>query len=241
MRAVVDRLVCLLLPAACLGCAAPLAAGRAPLGLCPDCRRRLVAVADPCCPRCGRPLAAASPPAGYLCGRCRRRPPAFEGLLMGWSYRPPVDAVIRGLKFAHLDYLGAHLADGIDLASSDLLEGLEGVVPVPLHWRRRLARGYNQAERIAAPLAARLGLPLLRALRRPRATAPQTGLGRRQRERNPRGAFRVRRRAPIAGKALLLVDDVVTTGATLDAAARELLRGGAARVVALAAARTPED
>lgn len=111
------------------------------------------------------------------------------------------------------------------------------VVPVPLHWRRQLLRGYNQAESIGRPLARLLGLPFGEALKRPRATAAQAGLGRDHRRANVRQAFRARR--PLSGH-ILLVDDVATTGATLDAAARALRRGGADRVTALAVARTPD-
>lgn len=180
----------------------------------------------------------ATPP-GYACGRCRARPPAFARLLAGWSYEPPFDAVVRRLKFGRLDYLGGHLGRALaaELAGELVLGGGELVVPLPLHWRRRLARGFDQARAIAGPLAAALGLPLVPALRRRRATPPQSGLGRAERLANPQGAFAVRRPASVRGRDLLLVDDVATTGATLDAAARALRQAGAARVVAVVAAR----
>jgi ComF family protein len=178
-------------------------------------------------------------PADWACGRCRARRPAFDRLLSAWTYRPPLDAVLRALKFARLEHLGEHLAEGMAELLAPHLSGFDAVVPVPLHWRRRLARGYNQAALIASPLAARLGIPLLEALRRSRATPPQTALDRAERLGSPRQAFRLRRGTAVAGRRLLLVDDVVTTGATLEAAARELVRGGAGPIVALAAARTP--
>ena len=244
-----DRLFAALLPAACLGCGAPLPASPAAsaLGLCAACRGRLRAPGN-ACGRCALPLAA-STPAGFLCGRCRAHPPAYDRLLALWSYEPPLDAVVRGLKFGRLDYLGRHL--GVALAEAFLAElgpdaeaagvaGIDRVVPVPLHWRRRLARGFNQAERIARPLAAALGRPLAQALVRRRATPPQSGLGRPERLANPRRAFRVRRGAgDLAGATILLVDDVATTGATLDGAALTLKRAGAGRVIALVAGRTP--
>jgi len=236
-----DRLLWALLPAACLGCGCPLPASAA-LGLCAPCRGRLRPVGgaggSASCARCAAELAG-SLTASSVCGRCRARPPAFDRLLALWSYEPPLDAVVRGLKFGRLDYLGRHL--GVALADALLpqLDGCDLVVPVPLHWRRRLGRGYNQAERIARPLACRLDRPLAQVLARPRSTPPQSGLGRPERLANPRRAFRPRRRFPLAGRAVLLVDDVATTGATLDAAAAALKRAGAASVVAVVAGRTP--
>ena len=113
------------------------------------------------------------------------------------------------------------------------------MVPVPLHWRRHLARGYNQAERIGRPLAGRLELPFTSALARLRATPPQSRLDQAARLRNLRQAFVVRRPDSVAGRHVVLVDDVATTGATLDAAAATLKAAGAAVVTAVVAGRTP--
>ena len=242
----VAPLLHLLLPACCAGCGAPLPR-RAPLGLCAPCRGRLVPLPAPRCAACARRLDAAALPAGFLCGRCRARPPAYDRLLAAWSYEPPLDAVVRGLKFGRLDYLGDHLAAALAAAlGSELAAAVPAgalVTPVPLHWRRRLTRGYNQAERIARPLAARLGLPYRPLLRRRRATPPQTALPRTDRLANLHSAFAPRRGAPAAlrGRAVLLIDDVATTGATLNAAAAVLKQAGAAAVLAVVAARTPEE
>src|SRR5437763_584337 len=135
--------------------------------------------------------------------------------------------------------LAAELGPGIRGSDRGIDRGIDQVIPVPLHWRRHLARGYNQAERIARPLAALLELPFSTALSRGRATPPQSLLGRTQRLANLRRAFRVPRPREVRGLHLLLVDDVATTGATLDAAAETLKRAGAAAVTALVAARTP--
>lgn len=234
-----DRLVHALLPAPCLGCGRPLPATGAALGLCGTCRGSLAPLPREACAVCARPLAAHALPADYRCGACRQRPPAFDRLLALWSYRPPLDAVVRGLKFGRLDYLGRHLAAALAEALGDRLAGCDRVVPVPLHWRRRLARGYNQAERIARPLAGRLGLPYAPALARRRATPPQSLLGRDDRLANLRKAFRVPRPERVRDLRILLVDDVATTGATLDAAAAALKNAGAAAVTALVAGRTP--
>jgi ComF family protein len=234
-----DRLVHALLPSPCLGCGRPLPAAGGPLGLCGACRAALVPLPREACAVCSRPLAAHALPADYRCGACRLSPPAFDRLLALWSYRPPLDAVVQGLKFRRLDYLGRHLALALAEGLGDRLAGFDRVIPVPLHWRRRLARGYNQAERIARPLAGRLGLAYAPALSRRRATPPQSRLGRDDRLANLRKAFQVSRPERVRGLHLLLVDDVATTGATLDAAAAALKSAGAATVTALVAARTP--
>ena len=234
-----DRLVHALLPAPCLGCARPLPARGALLSLCPDCRSRLKRPPLGACAVCALPIPAHNPPPGFRCAPCREHPPGFDRLLALWSYEPPLHEVIQGLKFGRLDYLGRHLAEAVAEILGDELAGFDAVVPVPLHWRRRLARGYNQAERIGRPLAGLLGLPLLCALSRRRATPPQSRLGREERLGNLRRAFRVPRPGQVRGLSLLLVDDVATTGATLDVAATALKNAGAAAVTALAAGRTP--
>jgi ComF family protein len=237
-----DRLLHALLPALCLGCRVPLPAARLaagpPLGLCAACRGRLRPLPPGGCAVCGRALAAAGLPAGWRCQPCRDEPPAYERLLALWSYEEPLAAVVRGLKFRRLDYLGRHLGELLAERYAGDLAGMDVVVPVPLHWRRRLHRGYNQAEQIARPLAARLGLPLVPLLRRTRATPPQSLLGKPARIANLRRAFRVPHPRRLLGRHLLLVDDVATTGATLEAAAAVLRAAGAASVTAITAGRT---
>lgn len=236
-----DRLLHAVLPAPCLGCTRPLPARGTRLGLCSRCRAALALLGSEACAVCARPLAAHPLPEDYRCGACRERPPAFDRLLALWSYRPPLDAVIRGLKFGRLDYLGSHLAADLADGLGERLQGHDRVVPVPLHWQRQLARGYNQAERIARPLATRLGLPCAPLLARRRFTPPQSLLGKADRLANLRKAFQVPRPERVRGLRILLVDDVATTGATLEAAASALKNAGAAAVTALVAGRTPLD
>lgn len=234
-----DLLFGLLLPAPCLSCGTPLPAGRTPLGLCAACRGKLCRLRPAACAICARPLGISEAPPGWRCSACREHPPAFDRLLGLWSYEPPLDTVILALKFRRLEYLAEHLAEALAHELGTDLRACHLVVPVPLHWHRGLARGYNQAERIARRLAGLTELPLVSALARRRATPAQSRLGRPARLANLRGAFRVRRPAAVRGRHILLVDDVATTGATLDAAAAALKLAGATCVTALVAARTP--
>jgi ComF family protein len=237
----VTRLLGAVLPVGCLACGEPLVERRSTLNLCPACRKGIRSLPAPACAVCSRPLAGyAGEAQGHCCPACRASPPAFERLLALWSYEPPVDTVLLALKFRRLDYLAGHLAGEILKGLAARLPVVEGVVAVPLHWRRQLLRGYNQAELIAGPIAKELGVPLLAVLAKRRATRPQSRLQRKQRMANLRKAFAVRRPDRIAGRRLLLVDDVATTGATLQSAASALKAGGASAVFALVVARTPE-
>ena len=130
--------------------------------------------------------------------------------MSGWAYQPPLDAVLTGLKFRRLEYLGMQLGRAMaDLFRSQLTD-CDLVVPVPLHWRRYLNRGYNQAATIARPVAAELGLPMAGVLRRRRATPAQSRLSRAERRRNLRGAFALRATmfggASCVGRHVLLID-----------------------------------
>ncbi len=227
-----------LLPTPCLACAA--AESRSPgssLGLCPRCAARLKPLAPGLCRVCAREIPGLVPEA-FLCGECRRQPPSFDRLVACFAYAPPLDAVIGGLKFRRLEYLGELLAAAMARHLGDVLEDCDCIVPVPLHWRRRLMRGFNQAEAIAEPLARGLRLPFSRALRRRLATGAQTRLHRGDRLRNLRGAFAARPGAVLAGARVALIDDVVTTSATAEAASRALKSAGAGSVIVLAVART---
>ncbi|MEM8930867.1 MAG: ComF family protein [Acidobacteriota bacterium] len=245
VRVTLRRLVRLVVPDPCLACGlAHASASEPPLGLCSECRRRLRPAPETTCLGCGRPFDGAVD-APTRCGACRRRPPAWEVLVWAWTYAEPLDTVVAGLKFGRLDYLGEALGQAAADVAGRRLRGpdvavarCDAVVPVPLHWRRRMVRGFDQAERIATGVADELGLPLWSALRRRRATRPQSLEARAPRRRRLADAFVCRYPERIAGRRLLLVDDVLTTGATLDAAARTLVRGGA-RVAVLVVARTP--
>lgn len=211
-----------LFPPACLACQRVEGVFSLPMGLCSRCHRDLDLLQGSSCSALGSGASA------------------LDGLLSRWAYAPPFDAVIQALKFGRLEFLGRDLADGLQCLLVEEEQEIDVVVPIPLHWHRRMARGYNQAEAIARPLAQHLGRPLVRTLHRPQPTRPQALLGRRQREMNLRRAFAVSRRLSgrIVGRRVLLIDDVVTTGATLETAAECLRQAGAQSVLALTAGRT---
>lgn len=232
-----DRVVDWLAPAGCLGCGRLIPSPTRPLGLCDGCVARLRPLPAARCCRCALPLAAQAGRGEVECGRCAQSPPAFDAVLCPWLYLAPLDRVLTQLKFGRLDYLADGLAEAV--ACHAQANEVDRVVPVPLHWWRHGRRGFNQAELLAQGLALRLGRPLLRGLRRERGTRAQSGLSRQERAVNLRGAFAVVARAPLAGTRVLLVDDIVTTGATVDAAAAALRRAGVAQVIVAAVARTP--
>jgi ComF family protein len=210
-------------PPRCAGCRAPVDAEP----FCPACAEALVAVPSGCA-RCALP--------GPLpaCGACLSAPPAFSAVSAGGLFGGPLADAIHALKYgdrpALARPLGAWLAQRVPLPAGG------AVVSVPLGRGRRIERGYDQAALLADELAAAAGRARLRgALYRVRETAPQVGRGREERRKNVRGAFWASVAAE--GRELVLVDDVVTTGATADAAARALLDAGALRVTVVALAR----
>jgi ComF family protein len=216
--------------------------GRTASGFCAECRADLVIRESVRrrCPGCAEPIPARSG-ADALCIRCQTDPPWFDAAVCGADYAVPVDAVDRALKFqrrlAGARLLGLLLVDALLLAGDrrpDLL------VAVPLAPARLAERGYNQALLIARVVARELDIPLAtRCLVRVRSTSPLAGLGASARRDAIRDAFGPGRRTGVAGLTVGLVDDVMTTGATLDAAAEVLHRLGAGRVIAMPALRTP--
>lgn len=200
--------------------------------LCAACDADLPRLAGPRCPRC-----ALASPAGEVCGRCLAQPPAFDATAAALAYEFPADVLVQALKFrgelALAPLLGSLLARRLAPGTR-----VDCVLPVPLSAARLRRRGFNQALEIARPVAAALGARLEPLLaERSRDTAAQTGLPHGERAKNVRGAFRCAR--ALEGAEVALVDDVMTTGATLDELAATLKRAGAARVVNWVVARTP--
>jgi ComF family protein len=218
--------------AACVGSDCVLCAERSADLLCVDCAAALPASA-PACARCALPL-----PSAGICGRCLREPPHFDDAIAALQYRFPVDRLMQRFKYAGDlaigRWLGAALMHRVrDADRPDLV-----VAPPSTNVRLR-SRGFNPGLEIAKSVARAIGVRCaIDGLLRARETTPQPGLGRRERERNLEGALRCER--VLDGQHVAIVDDVMTTGATANAAAKVLRDRGAARVSVWVVARTPE-
>jgi ComF family protein len=206
--------------------------GAADSVLCAECDADLPRLVAPACPRCA--LAA---PGGALCGRCLAQPPAYDETVAALAYAFPADVLVQALKFRSelslAPFLGGLLASRLPRGTR-----VDFILPVPLSAARLRERGFNQALEIARHVAAATGCALAPQLaERSRDTPPQVDLPLVERAQNLRGAFRSTRALP--GAEVALLDDVMTTGATLDELAATLKRAGAARVVNWVVARTP--
>lgn len=198
--------------------------------VCGACREGLPRLAT-VCPVCAIPSGD-----DLICGSCQRVAPAFDATAAALPYVFPVDRLVQALKYGRRLALTRFLADLLEPFAPP--HGPALVVPMPLHPSRLRERGFNQAAEIARPLARAWGLPFeAAAVERVRDTAPQASLPWLERRRNMRGAFRCN--GTFEGRTVVVVDDVMTTGATLDELARTLKSHGAARVVNRVVARTP--
>jgi ComF family protein len=244
LRGASQRLVDRLFPPSCLACAAPLGIAPSPTLLCTPCRGRFVPILPgTSCSGCLAPAPVPRCAGSPRCASCLVDPPPFERLVAAWRYQPPLSEAILALKFRRLDFLSAALAELAwtrePLAAE---ERFDLVVPIPLAPLRRLQRGFNQSSGIAGLFARRLGVPTSEALRPAAFTGTaQSRLGRRARREPRRRRFAVRGGKLFTGKRILLVDDVVTTSATLRAGAAALRAAGAAAVTAFALAATPRS
>lgn len=158
----------------------------------------------------------------------------FERSIAMLQYTFPVDAAIKALKFNRKLYYAPAFAQVLCAARELLPAGIDGVLPVPLHWRRKTLRGFNQANELARPVARMLKVPLVGSVYRKHATPFQSGLGAAERARNLRHAFFVRR--PLPHEHILIIDDVVTTGATTQQLAKTLISNGVRKVSVLVVA-----
>jgi ComF family protein len=224
------------LPPRCLKCGEILASAN---GLCPDCWRKLTWLGAPCCACCGQPFPFESGD-DALCGACLQKRPAYDRARAVFRYDDESRDLVIGLKHADRTESVPALAGWMARAGRPLLQTAALIVPVPLHWTRLASRRFNQAGLLAQAIGRAAGLPVLpQALSRKRATRSQGHLGRLARFRNVKGAIVVADRhvAAVTNRDILLIDDVITTGATVESAAKALISAGARRVDVLALAK----
>lgn len=216
----------LLFPLHCVGC------GKAGLSLCEDCMRFLPRLEGDLCPRCSRPLGTSS-----ICRSCRTWPLAIE-IHAPFQFQGVIREAVHGLKYGNNRSLASPLAELLFIYwQSQALFG-DVLVPVPLHRSKLRSRGYNQSELLAIELAKRVGLPMVTSalVRRKNMISQVRTANIGERWANAAGAFECRSLA-LQGKRVILLDDVCTTGATLDAAARSIVSTGAGSVWGLTVAR----
>ncbi len=235
LRASLGLAVDLALPQLCPACREPV--GDA--GLCAACWSKLSFIAPPYCERLGIPFPFDGG-AGLLSMEAIADPPAYNRARAAVRYDEVARALVHALKYGDRLDLAPTMGRWMANAGRQLLADTDAIVPVPLHWRRQWARRFNQSALLAEVISKTSGRPVAHAaLKRVKSTPQQVGLAKADRALNVQGAFRVptEGKAEVAGRKLLLVDDVLTSGATVGACARALLRAGAATVDVLVFAR----
>ena len=236
MRGALRLALDLALPPLCPSCREPLGDG---VGLCAACWSKLSFIEPPYCARLGIPFLY-DPGPGLLSMEAIANPPAYDRARAAVRYDDVARALVVSYKYSDRMDLAPLMGRWMARAGTELLADADALIPVPLHWRRLWARRFNQSAALAGAIAAASGVPVLHsALKRVRATAQQVGLSKAERADNVQGAFRVpaEEKANVAGRRLVLIDDVLTSGATVDTCARALLRAGAAHVDVLVFAR----
>ena len=235
LRGVLRRSLDVALPPLCPSCR-DLVTGN---GVCPACWRKLAFIAPPYCPRLGIPFAY-DPGPGILSMQAIADPPAYQRARAAVRYDDVARALVHALKYGDRMDLAPMIGRWMANAGRELTDGADALVPVPLHWRRLWTRRFNQSAALAEQVSRESGVVVAHtALRRVKATAQQVGLSRKDRAANVQGAFKVApdAKAEVAGRRLIVIDDVLTSGATANACARALLRAGAAQVDVLVFAR----
>ncbi len=223
------------LPTLCVACREPVHGE----GVCAECWAKLSFIAPPFCPRLGIPFVY-DPGPGLLSMEAIADPPAYQRARAAVRYDDVARTLVHALKYQDRTDLAPAMGRWMARAGRELLEEADVLVPVPLHWRRGWSRRYNQSGALARVIERQSGVKVTsEALRRVRPTQQQIGLSRSQRASNVQGAFKVatERAADIQGRRVVLIDDVLTSGATADACARALLRARAAQVDVLVFAR----
>ncbi len=206
---------------------------------CGNCRERFPILKDPCCPVCALPFPSPVTE-NHTCSVCLLDPPSFSRTIALGLYQGDLHDLISRMKYRGEERIAEILGDW--MGERLVRKGVrpDGIIPVPLHPARLRQRGFNQSAVMARRIGKRLGIPVSNCnLMRVRETASQTGLTREERGRNLKNAFGILGAQLLEGKEILLIDDVFTTGATLEACSRLLKRGGVLSVAVSVAARTP--
>ncbi len=239
-----SRFVDLIYPPRCQVCSQFLVRGHAGLEtgspVCPSCAEGFQTLTSPHCTTCARPFDAATGE-NHLCESCLRKRPHFRAIEAPYLYEGSLKTLIHRFKYGGRSGLADFLGPLLASFAGDHRKGAKRslVMPIPLHPKRLRERGFNQSKLLSEYVAKELSAELdFLSLRRIRYTLPQTGLGKDARRRNVRGAFRLHRSGRVAGRTVILVDDVATTGNTLNACAKTILNGGADKVLCLVLART---
>jgi ComF family protein len=237
-RTVLGATLDLALPRLCAVCREPVDGQ----GLCPRCWAKLSFISRPYCERLGIPFVY-DPGPGILSMEAIANPPAYNRGRAAVRFDEVSRALVHALKYGDRLDLAPMMGCWLANAGRELTAEADALVPVPLHWRRRWGRRFNQSAVLAAAVSAASGVPIAAdALKRVKATAQQVGLTRTERAANVQGAFRVppESKSAVVGRRLILVDDVLTSGATVEGCARALLRAGAANVDVLVFARVAD-
>ena len=238
MKGIVKVLVDLIFPPVCAFCGTPLAEDDRG-EICPGCLRNVRFVSPPICPKCGLPFVSQSGD-DHLCGQCLRGKWHFGSARALGLYDGPLREAIHALKYEGKAFLAKPLVGLLDRAYPFMDYGsYDLLVPVPLHPKRLRERGFNQALVLGRAMARREGVSCTGfVLRKTRSSAPQIDLSPKEREKNVKGSFAVVDPAKVRGKRVLLIDDVMTTGSTVNECARELLKAGVMEVDVFTLART---
>ncbi|OGQ99102.1 MAG: hypothetical protein A2505_02360 [Deltaproteobacteria bacterium RIFOXYD12_FULL_55_16] len=240
MQPLFKALLDLLLPSFCLACEKPLGASPELL-FCPDCLKRLRFIQSPLCPCCGRVYLVAAG-GDHHCGACLTTTRHFTRARALFLYEEPLKKVVHHFKYqGKTDCLPSFTRFARKLPQQIEMEAVDLIVPVPLHQKRLQERGFNQALLLARAFFPKDQRIITNLLIRSRPTAPQTGFSGTARRTNLKNAFAVIKPHRLTGKKILLVDDVFTTGTTVNECARVLKKAGAVEVMVLTLARVTED
>jgi ComF family protein len=239
MMRIIRQLLNFVLPTSCSYCQSPIGDSVIPL-FCSSCWSDFTPIHGPACPSCGRPFESPevlSHSPGHVCLACRRVPPAFDQALSVGYFEGSLREAIHQFKYRPCRSLGRPLGEWM-ATKVRLVSDIDIILPVPLHSKRLKERGFNQALLLAYQMSETYHIPLsCDNLYRVRRTRPQVELTGEERIKNVAGAFALRRPGDITDRRVIIVDDVFTTGATMNECAAVLKKSGAARVTALTLAR----